>query len=248
MTGGIVSTSLSGCLGQQGPDIPEEEYPSGTSEDGITDSRAIVTPTQKALANNGYDVELEREGTSLRYHSSLQDKRHHRTVEVPDGTNEVFVDDTDLYLKFHEASGPEYYKSALDRGFDSIHGSNGYYRQEVPGEGEIAWAHLIKMVRGNFLQNILEIAAFTPVQTTDHSGRTVIEFEVESVSQDGFDDTVAESSGLLSVDPESIARHVEFQVNTSSSGETDVEEDKTYEVRELGTTAVSRPSWVENQF
>ncbi|MFC7078694.1 hypothetical protein [Haloarcula halophila] len=245
---GIVSASLAGCASLGGPNISEEEYPAGTSQDGITDPATIVGSTRTALANNGYDVKLEHDGTTLRFHSSLQDSRHYRKVGDADFANEVLLDEGMLYIKYETHSGYEYYTGKTERSFSDFHASNSYYREDLPGDEEILWANIIKHIRGYFLQNILEVSEFAPVQATDRSGRAVVEFEIESVSQDAFDDTVTGSSGSLIVDPESVSRSVEIQVRTSSSGETSTAENRRYQVQELGNTVVSRPSWVEEEF
>ncbi|MFC7076176.1 hypothetical protein [Haloarcula halophila] len=245
---GIVSASVAGCSSFGGPNISEEEYPAGTSQDGITDPATIVGSTRTALANNGYDVRLEHDGTTLRFHSGFKDNRHYRKVGDSDFANEVYFDGETLYIKYETHSGYEYYTGKTERSFSDFHASNSYYREDLPGDEEILWANIIKHIRGYYLRNILEISEFTPVQTTDRSGRPVVEFKIESVSQNAFDDTVAESSGSLLVDPESIARSVDIKVKTSSSGETGIAENRSYQIQELGSTAVSRPSWVEEEF
>jgi len=245
---GIVSASLAGCSSLGGPNISEEDYPPGTSQDGISDPATIVASTRTALANNGYNVKLERDGTTLRYHSSLQDRRHYRKTRTSDFANEVFLDENTLYIKYYTNSGYEYYTGRTEKDFGDFHASNSYYRDELPGDNEILWANIIKHIQGYFLQNILEISEFAPVQVTDRSGRAVVEFKIESVSQNAFDDTVAESSGSLLVDPESVSRSAEIQMKTSSSGETNIAENKNYQIQELGSTVVSRPSWVKEEF
>lgn len=245
---GIVSASVAGCSSLGGPNISEEEYPPGTSQDGITDPTTIVGSTRTALANNGYDVKLNHDGTTLRFHSSLQDKRHYRKVGDSDFANEVYFDGETLYIKYETHSGYEYYTGKTERSFSDFHASNSYYREDLPGDEEILWANIIKHIRGYYLRNILTVSEFAPVRATDRSGRAVIEFKIESVTQNAFDDTVAESSGSLLVGPESIARSVDIKVKTSSSGETSMAENRSYQIQELGSTAVSRPSWVEEEF
>lgn len=244
----IVSASVAGCSSFGGPNISEEEYPAGTSQDGITDPRTIVGSTRTALTNNGYDVKLEHDGKVLQYHSSLQDRRHHRKTRTSDFTNEVFLDQDSLYLKHYETGGYEYYTGKTEEDFEDFHATNNIYREELPGGDAILWADLIRHIQGYYLRDILEISEFTPVQATDRSGRPVVEFKIESVSQNAFDDTVAESSGSLLVDPESVSRSVKIQVKTSSSGETSMAESRRYQIQELGSTVVSRPSWVEEEF
>jgi hypothetical protein len=192
---------------------------------------------------------LGDENTKVRYQSSLQDRRHYRQVEHPDGTNEVVVLDGSVYLRFGTGPQPEYYRWSAEREFESYHGSNSCIRRELPRGVDFLSANLVKKIAGgNTLTGLFQNAEFNPIDTAERNGRTGVEFELDEIRGDVVNGDIATSRGSLFVGSESVVHRASVEVETATGSETNVAHQNTFHIQTLGSPSVSQPEWIEQEF
>lgn len=210
-------------------------YPPGTSERGVERAETLVEATRTALQTNGYDVTTVLTTGSpanrVRQHlrSSLRQTRTRVTVDLPTETNTLFVEDGTIYRQTMRGGTPQVTTQPLGGSFEDFHRSR----------------DIIRMLGGSeTLGGILEVGDFRPAGTTTVRNRSVVAFELTSVTTADIEGEVTASRGSLSVAPDGVVFDASLEFEYATGDGTHVYRNR-FTIDELGTVTVARPSWVD---
>jgi len=246
----LLTTSLAGCSGDSGPDLSAEDYPPGTSEDGIDDPDRLAQNTRRVIENNGYDVTLGKPDKQFetQYRSSLTNEVQSREIKKPGNTVSVYINGSKILLNDDDQSDVDFYTINTDNSFATFHAANRYINRDYGyGEG-LLFPNVIKRFNGA-PTDVLGFGEFKPVETAEHNGTTVLRLELESVDAEtvNIDGDIAEVSGSVAVGSDSVIYEAASTIAVESENGPQVEWDHEFAIQKLGTVDVSEPSWVDPQ-
>jgi hypothetical protein len=250
-TAGVaVSTTLAGCQGDgsDGNDSAAEDTeddggepapldpPTGTSEDGIDDTAALVDATREALTENGYALEQELVntadgeqtlGVTQRRRSNLEAERRLLVFDAASETNRLYIE-----------NGTQHVQATANG--ETTTRSNEF-------QDDFAETHPPEMLDGGeSLGGILRTGTYVPSETVRRNGRRLLRFDLDAPDESSVSGTVTDASGTVFVDGESVvhdaSRHLEIE---DEDGRT-VTVDQSFLITQLGDVTVERPEWVES--
>lgn len=244
-----MALSLSGCLGDSGPDLSDDEYPSGTSTDGIDDAQALIETTATALGQQGYEVAFTGpQPTESEYRSSLSTNQQLRTTAHPDQTITIYVADGTSYARVGGTGDPVYGRETLSKSFERVHASNSNIGMEFDGGNLVSANAVSKLSGSNSLRGILEFGSFQPTEVTERHGHSELDFELEGVAASDFDGSGKEVQGSVSVDFDGVVREAMVKVTEQTDGETRVTRHNGFRFASQGDITITAPEWVEQIF
>lgn len=245
----VALVALSGCSFLPGPSsnaTPDSstftgnasaiDFPDGTTQNGIADSRTVVDGHVRAIAESGYEIRSE-ENISIRGNrinrrrsvaSSLTASRLLLTIDVPGTSREGdrYLDTQTLYARTVLDSGPEYEINTTDVPFEAFHA-----RQTLTQP----------------LVLLLEFGEYEVVGTVTRDGRTLIDYRLTSPSLNdrrSRNVTIDTATGRILVDQNGIVHFGQANIQGREAGRPLFVEIE-YEVTDSQNATVTPPDWLE---
>jgi hypothetical protein len=235
----VVVTVLAGCsgiLGDEGPGSPEEfEYADGYDAEGVTDGNAAAASYRQALTNKSsytvtYRQNITGGGTNVTYEVTyrvdVEGEQAYHSVEVP----------SEEYLR------EDYFSNGTHASREVNDGDE----QSASGDGEFPAEQLTGV---DVVARLLSNETDYETSVAERDGTHVVVYETEGAENaaEVFAMDPANVSSFraeFAVDSEGVVRDASYEI--VYVGENDTEQTVTleFEVRDVGSTSVQRPDWV----
>lgn len=236
----VVVALFAGCSGLigegGGPSSPEEfEYADGYAADGVTSGDAAARSHRQALANKSsftvdYWQNVTGNGTDLsyqvEYRVDVDGQQAYHSVEAP----------SEDYLREDYFTKDRHHRRLVQSGSEQTASGNSSF---TPGQltGVDAVAPLLS--NGTDYETSVAERGGTSVVVYETSGakNAAKSFNIDQGNVSSF-------SAELAVDSEGVVREGSYELVYVGANGTDQTVTLNFEVRDVGSTSVERPSWV----